>query len=306
MFKTIIMILSASLILSCSADNSSISADSIDKKAKKVLEDNYLKVDTFLETLQSYLPSQNNAGTTWLSAHREGNTVIYTFKEKRLTKDNFDMKKQKELMIEKIRNNPRNLGLNMDFKFVHIFQDGQKAQIKVTPGEYMEREGSQYSDGNEISELLVTKIGVIGLIVLGMTKDEIDQKGIQYVQLNDPQNSKGKSFYLIESHSIEFEMEKKKINRLWFYAKNHEFTFYLPLDQKIMKLNRIGSNDIVRNYGPVEKYVSDKQKKIKGRKAVWAKYSPSGVDINHIYYPELPFSFGLNNNDTVTCVTVSN
>lgn len=58
------------------------------------------------------------------------------------------------------------------------------------------------------------------------------------------------------------------------------------------------------NFGPVAKY-EDRNPRKGRNEAMCVKYRPFGIENNTITYPGCPFHYGLNWDDTLSCITVS-
>jgi hypothetical protein len=91
---------------------------------------------------------------------------------------------------------------------------------------------------------------------------------------------------------------------MWFITdRNRLFAFFLPKDGELVKLCEISAEDIIRNFGPVKRCINTIPPKT--GEAYWATYRPFGVFTNQISYPNLPFFFLLNEDDTLNSLTVS-
>ena len=157
---------------------------------------------------------------------------------------------------------------------------------------------------NEIP-LIISKNGIVGLIEIGMSLSELQKKGLDIKKSKNVANLPNPEHYQIDSLGIDFEIYDSKIIRIWFFTeKNKSFQLWLPNESSERLLYKISASDIIRNFGVVRKYVDENPPKDKDE-AQWAKYKPFGIKINTIYYPKLPFHFGLNDEDNVSYLTVS-
>jgi hypothetical protein len=163
--------------------------------------------------------------------------------------------------------------------------------------------GIAYSQ-NEMP-LTISKNGIEGLIEIGMSLSDLQKKGLDINKSENTDMLPNLEHYQIDSLGIDFEIYDGSIIRIWFFAdKNKLFQLWLPKESSEKLLYKISALDIIRNFGVVSKYVDENPPKDKDE-ALWAKYKPFGIKINTIYYPKLPFHFGLNDDDNVTYLTVS-
>jgi len=152
---------------------------------------------------------------------------------------------------------------------------------------------------------LVTSIGITDLIEINMTLDEFIHKEITYKKMVSPYRRQGRDLYDVTELGAQFETHNNRIVRIWFFAdKNDALKIRMPNEHKVRSLSSITGNDVIDNFGPVKKYVNQNPPKNKNE-AMWVKYRPFGIDSNTINYPGSPFHFGLNWDDTLSYITVS-
>jgi hypothetical protein len=152
---------------------------------------------------------------------------------------------------------------------------------------------------------LITKNGIVGFIEINKTIDELSLKNIAYKKKPSPFRRPGQVIYVVEEFGFEFETHNDIVVRIWFFAgKNEDFKIKMPRDGAEKLLGNIVGKEIVKNFGPVKKYINQNPPKDK-KEAVWAKYIPFGIPTNSIDYPDSPFHFGLNWDDTLSYITVS-
>jgi hypothetical protein len=152
---------------------------------------------------------------------------------------------------------------------------------------------------------LITKNGIVGLIEIDRTIGELSRKKLSYKKKPSPFRRPKQVIYAVEDLGFEFETHNDIVVRIWFFAdKNEEFKIKMPKDGVEKALCKIVGKEIVKNFGPVKKYVNQNPPKDK-KKAVWAKCQPFGIMTNTINYPDSPFHFGLNWDDTLSYITVS-
>jgi hypothetical protein len=152
---------------------------------------------------------------------------------------------------------------------------------------------------------LITKNGIVGLIEIDMTIRELSSNNFAYEKKPSPFRKPGQVIYAVRHLGFEFETYKDIVVRIWFFAeKNREFKILMPRDGAEKALVNIMGKEIVKNYGAVKKYVNQNPPKDK-KEAVWVKYQPFGIPTNTINYPDSPFHFGLNWDDTLAYITVS-
>ncbi len=155
------------------------------------------------------------------------------------------------------------------------------------------------------NRLLVTNKGIADLIEINMTLDEFIHKGIAYEKMVSPYERPERALYNISELGVQFETQKNRIVRIWFFAdKNEALQIRLPKEHTKRSLNSITGNDVVNNFGPVNRYENRNPPKDQ-KEAMWVKYRPFGIDSNTIFYPGIPFHFGLNWDDTLSYITVS-
>lgn len=151
----------------------------------------------------------------------------------------------------------------------------------------------------------ITGIGLTNVMEIDMSIDEFAKKGIPYTTTAPPYQKPNTSFFRADQLGIEFELLNRQIVRIWFFAeKNSTFKLFMPKENQTKYLSSISANDIILNFGRVNKY--ENQYPPKGRREpVWAKYRAFGIATNTIEYPGNPFHFGLNWDDTLSYVAVS-
>ncbi len=156
------------------------------------------------------------------------------------------------------------------------------------------------------NRLLITNRGIADLIEINMTLDEFISNGIAFKRMASPYGRPERAVYDVTELGVQFETNKNRIARIWFFAdKNEALQIRLPNEHSMRNLSSITGNDVVNNYGPVNRYV-DKNPPKGQKEAMWVKYRPFGIDSNTIFYPGNPFHFGLNWDDTLSYITVSN
>lgn len=152
---------------------------------------------------------------------------------------------------------------------------------------------------------LITEKGIVDYIEIDMTFGELSRKKLAFKKKPSPYRKPGQAFYTAEHLGFEFETYNDIVVRIWFFAdKNQNFKIKLPKDGVEKALGNIKGNEIVENYGPAKKYVNQNPPKDK-KEAIWVKYQPFGIPTNTIDYPDSPFHFGLNWDDTLSYITVS-
>jgi hypothetical protein len=152
---------------------------------------------------------------------------------------------------------------------------------------------------------LITENGIVGLIEINRAIGELSRKNLTYKKISSPFRRPGQAIYAVEEFGFEFETHNDIVVRIWFFAeKNEGFKIKMPKDGVEKFLGNIMGKEIVKNFGPVKKYINQNPPKDK-KEAVWAKYKPFGISTNTINYPYSPFHFGLNWDDTLSYITVS-
>lgn len=153
---------------------------------------------------------------------------------------------------------------------------------------------------------LISENGLIGFIEIGMTLDDLLEKGIDVGTYDEEYFShSGEKIYKLQSLSLEFELEKERIIRIWFFVrKKQSFKIELRNDERIEEIGNLSPFDIIRNFGTVKKYFGIKPPK-DIKEAYWSKNTYFGIATNTINYPDMPFTFGLNDRDKLSFITVS-
>lgn len=151
----------------------------------------------------------------------------------------------------------------------------------------------------------ITEIGLTNVIEIDMPIETFAENKIPIVSIAPPYQKPNAAFYRADQLGIEFETVNKQIVRIWFFSeRNGALTLSMPKENRKKKLGSISANDIIRNFGEVNKY--ENRFPPKGRReAVWAKYNSFGIATNTIDYPGCPYHFGLNWDDTLSYVAVS-
>jgi len=137
-----------------------------------------------------------------------------------------------------------------------------------------------------------------------MAIDDFALKGYAAFENRIPLSLPGHKYFLVPELDIEFETRGGTIIRIWFFSENCNYKIMMPKDGLEKELKHISVKDIVHNFGPVRKYVDQTPPK-HVQESRWAKYRPFGIEHNTVTYLELPFSFGLNWDDTLSYITVS-
>lgn len=152
---------------------------------------------------------------------------------------------------------------------------------------------------------IISENGISNLIEIGLTIDELSSNEIAYTKKQSPYRRPGQELYRIEKMGIEFETLDDIIVRIWFFTeKDNAFKIVMPKDQSLRKIAGMTTTDIIDNFGEVTKYENQNAPKgIQG--PLWLKYKPFGVAVNTIHYPDSPFHFAFNWDDTLSYITVS-
>lgn len=152
---------------------------------------------------------------------------------------------------------------------------------------------------------LITESGIVDVIEIDMTIDEFSSKDITYKKKESQYRRHGQAIYSVENLGFEFETQNEIVVRIWFFArKNDNFRIKMPKKGVEKALGNIIGKEIVENFGSVKKYFNQNPPKDK-KEAIWVKYRPFGIATNNINYPDSPFHFGLNWDDTLAYITVS-
>ena len=158
---------------------------------------------------------------------------------------------------------------------------------------------------NHQDEFTITQKGIKNLIETNMSLDEFAGKNIPYAKVKPPFQKPHSSFYDADQIGIQFETLNENIILIWFFSeKNRSLKLFMPKENAVRNLSSISASDIIKNFGKVKKYVGEYPPKGK-REAVWAKCRSFGILTNTIDYPDTPFHFGLNPDDTLSYITVS-
>ena len=82
------------------------------------------------------------------------------------------------------------------------------------------------------------------------------------------------------------------------------FKIELRNDEKIEKIDKLSASDIIGNFGNVKKYFGIKPPK-DIKEAYWSKNTYFGITTNTINYPGKLFTFGLDDSDKLSYITIS-
>jgi hypothetical protein len=152
------------------------------------------------------------------------------------------------------------------------------------------------------NQYVLNEKGLPDLLEIGMTTGDLAERGLKLSPM--PGREFLSNGFKISSLGTEFELENKKIKRIWFFVHKYGNTnVQLIIDNKAKNLSDITVVDIIRNFGAVKKYFNQNPPKPVIH-AYWLKYSPFGIKVNTISYPRRPFFFGFDDDDNLTYVTI--
>ena len=152
------------------------------------------------------------------------------------------------------------------------------------------------------NKYVLNEKGLPGLLEIGMSIDDLAERGLKLSPM--PGREFLSNGFKISSLGAEFELENKKIKKIWFFVHKYGDTnVQLMIDNKARKLSGVTAADIIRNFGAVEKYFDQNPPK-PATHAYWSKYSPFGIKLNTISYPRSHFFFGFDEDDNLSYVTI--